>query len=228
MFHAVKRAFDPHALLNPGKAVPTPRPLRGLRRAARARRPAAISTLAAVLKHHGARRHRRAHRAHRCSGRPARTPLNCAARDRRRSTGARCAVSLSGAAGTRRHRRLRSAGTGADGARRHAARRHRDRCCASAASICPSSRRISARRHSGRHDRLRPCGSGARRVGPVRDFVLGMRVLTGAGQVLQFGGRVMKNVAGYDVTRLMVGALGTLGVLLEISRQGTAASAGTS
>lgn len=54
-------------------------------------------------------------------------------------------------------------------------------------------------------------------VGPVRDYVLGVRVLTGAGQVLNFGGRVMKNVAGYDVTRLMVGALGTLGVLLEIS-----------
>jgi glycolate oxidase FAD binding subunit len=54
-------------------------------------------------------------------------------------------------------------------------------------------------------------------VGPVRDFVLGVRVLTGAGQLLQFGGRVMKNVAGYDVTRLMVGALGTLGVLLDIS-----------
>jgi glycolate oxidase FAD binding subunit len=54
-------------------------------------------------------------------------------------------------------------------------------------------------------------------AGPVRDFVLGVRVLTGSGQVLHFGGRVMKNVAGYDVTRLMVGALGTLGVLLEIS-----------
>lgn len=54
-------------------------------------------------------------------------------------------------------------------------------------------------------------------VGPVRDFVLGVRVLTGAGQVLNFGGRVMKNVAGYDTTRLMVGALGTLGVLLEVS-----------
>ncbi len=44
-----------------------------------------------------------------------------------------------------------------------------------------------------------------------------MRVLTGEGRVLQFGGRVMKNVAGYDVARLMVGALGTLGVLLEAS-----------
>jgi glycolate dehydrogenase FAD-binding subunit len=54
-------------------------------------------------------------------------------------------------------------------------------------------------------------------AGPVRDFVLGVGILTGAGQVLRFGGRVMKNVAGYDVTRLMVGALGTLGVLLEVS-----------
>jgi glycolate oxidase FAD binding subunit len=54
-------------------------------------------------------------------------------------------------------------------------------------------------------------------AGPVRDFVLGVRILTGAGQVLNFGGRVMKNVAGYDVTRLMVGALGTLGVVLEVS-----------
>jgi glycolate oxidase FAD binding subunit len=51
----------------------------------------------------------------------------------------------------------------------------------------------------------------------MREFVLGLRVLTGAAEVLSFGGRVMKNVAGYDVTRLMVGALGTLGVLLEVS-----------
>ena len=52
----------------------------------------------------------------------------------------------------------------------------------------------------------------------MRDYVLGVRLLTGArAQVLNFGGRVMKNVAGYDVTRLMVGALGTLGVLLEVS-----------
>lgn len=54
-------------------------------------------------------------------------------------------------------------------------------------------------------------------AGPVRDFVLGVRMLSGVGQVLNFGGRVMKNVAGYDVTRLMVGACGTLGVLLEVS-----------
>lgn len=61
--------------------------------------------------------------------------------------------------------------------------------------------------------------SGPRRpyVGAVRDFVLGIKCLTGSGKVLTFGGQVMKNVAGYDVSRLMTGALGTLGVLLEIS-----------
>lgn len=54
-------------------------------------------------------------------------------------------------------------------------------------------------------------------AGAVRDLVLGTRVLTGRGEVLRFGGEVMKNVAGYDVSRLMTGAFGTLGVLLEVS-----------
>jgi glycolate oxidase FAD binding subunit len=48
-------------------------------------------------------------------------------------------------------------------------------------------------------------------------MVLGTRVLTGRGEVLRFGGEVMKNVAGYDVSRLMTGAFGTLGVLLDVS-----------
>lgn len=64
------------------------------------------------------------------------------------------------------------------------------------------------------------CGfSGPRRpyAGSARDFVLGMEVLDGNGQHLKFGGQVIKNVAGYDVSRLMVGALGTLGVLLQSS-----------
>lgn len=64
------------------------------------------------------------------------------------------------------------------------------------------------------------CGlSGPRRpyAGAVRDFVLGVKILNGKGEVLKFGGEVMKNVAGFDVSRLMAGALGTLGVLLEIS-----------
>lgn len=61
--------------------------------------------------------------------------------------------------------------------------------------------------------------SGPRRaaVGAVRDFVLGVRMLNGLGEDLRFGGQVMKNVAGYDVSRLMVGSMGTLGVLLEVS-----------
>ena len=54
-------------------------------------------------------------------------------------------------------------------------------------------------------------------AGAVRDFVLGTRVLNGKGESLRFGGEVMKNVAGYDVSRLMTGAFGTLGVLLEVS-----------
>ena len=61
--------------------------------------------------------------------------------------------------------------------------------------------------------------SGPRRpyAGAVRDFVLGVRMLDGKGTDLRFGGQVMKNVAGYDVSRLMAGSLGTLGMLLEIS-----------
>jgi glycolate oxidase FAD binding subunit len=64
------------------------------------------------------------------------------------------------------------------------------------------------------------CGlSGPRRpyAGSARDFVLGATIVNGAGEVLEFGGQVMKNVAGYDLSRLMVGAFGTLGVLLEVS-----------
>ena len=61
--------------------------------------------------------------------------------------------------------------------------------------------------------------SGPRRpyAGSVRDLLLGVRILDGKGTDLGFGGRVMKNVAGYDVSRLMAGSLGTLGVLLEVS-----------
>jgi glycolate dehydrogenase FAD-binding subunit len=61
--------------------------------------------------------------------------------------------------------------------------------------------------------------SGPRRAsaGALRDFVLGARLLDGRGRVLAFGGEVMKNVAGYDVSRLLAGSLGTLGVILEVS-----------
>jgi glycolate oxidase FAD binding subunit len=54
-------------------------------------------------------------------------------------------------------------------------------------------------------------------VGSVRDYVLGVTMINGRGELLTFGGQVMKNVAGYDVSRLMVGALGTLGLIVEVS-----------
>ena len=61
--------------------------------------------------------------------------------------------------------------------------------------------------------------SGPRRpyAGAARDVVLGVRMLDGKGHDLRFGGQVMKNVAGYDISRLMVGSLGTLGVITEVS-----------
>ena len=54
-------------------------------------------------------------------------------------------------------------------------------------------------------------------AGAARDMVLGAGLINGKGEALRFGGRVMKNVAGYDLSRLMVGAYGTLGVLLDLS-----------
>jgi glycolate oxidase FAD binding subunit len=54
-------------------------------------------------------------------------------------------------------------------------------------------------------------------AGNIRDFVLGVKMLDGRGEVLQFGGRVIKNVAGFDLSRVLVGSLGTLGVILEVS-----------
>ena len=65
--------------------------------------------------------------------------------------------------------------------------------------------------------------SGPRRVsfgptyGGVRDFILGARLIDGRGELLSFGGTVMKNVAGYDVSRLLAGSMGILGVIAEVS-----------
>jgi len=60
-------------------------------------------------------------------------------------------------------------------------------------------------------------GPGRAAAGGVRDFVLGASVMNAAGEELRFGGQVMKNVAGYDVSRLLAGSLGTLGLILEVS-----------
>lgn len=54
-------------------------------------------------------------------------------------------------------------------------------------------------------------------VGGVRDFVLGATLIDGRGDVLRFGGEVMKNVAGYDVSRVLAGSLGTLGLIVDVS-----------
>jgi glycolate oxidase FAD binding subunit len=60
-------------------------------------------------------------------------------------------------------------------------------------------------------------GPGRQSAGALRDFVLGVKAMDGRGDALSFGGQVMKNVAGYDVSRLMAGSLGTLGIILEVS-----------
>ena len=58
-------------------------------------------------------------------------------------------------------------------------------------------------------------------VGAIRDYVLGTVLLNGQGELLTFGGQVMKNVAGYDVSRLLAGSLGTLGLITEVSLMST-------
>lgn len=60
-------------------------------------------------------------------------------------------------------------------------------------------------------------GPGRGQSGALRDFILGVKVMDGRGDIVTFGGQVMKNVAGYDVSRLMPGSMGTLGLLLEVS-----------
>ncbi|WP_028311103.1 glycolate oxidase subunit GlcE [Derxia gummosa] len=61
--------------------------------------------------------------------------------------------------------------------------------------------------------------SGPRRpsAGALRDYVLGLRLLDGQGRLLNFGGQVMKNVAGYDVSRMLAGSLGVLGIVTEVT-----------
>ena len=54
-------------------------------------------------------------------------------------------------------------------------------------------------------------------VGALRDYVLGIQLINGRGELLTFGGQVMKNVAGYDISRLMAGSMGTLGIITQVS-----------
>jgi glycolate oxidase FAD binding subunit len=77
--------------------------------------------------------------------------------------------------------------------------------------------------HFGEEATIGGCGaaglSGPRRAaaGALRDFVLGAKIVDGRGRAMSFGGRVMKNVAGYDVSRMIAGTLGTLGLIAEVS-----------
>ena len=77
--------------------------------------------------------------------------------------------------------------------------------------------------HFGEHATLGGCvasglaGPSRPYAGAVRDSVLGMKVINGKGGILNFGGEVMKNVAGYDLSRLITGSQGTLGLILETS-----------
>lgn len=61
------------------------------------------------------------------------------------------------------------------------------------------------------------CGPRNAFAGSLRDIVLGCKIINGKGHLLSFGGQVLKNVAGYDISRLMVGSYGILGVILEVS-----------
>ena len=145
-----------------------------------------------------------------------------AAHSRRRHQGflrrARSTATSLDTAALRRHRRLRSDRARHHRARRHAARRHRSGAARRAARCSRSSRRISAR--------ARRSAASSPRVSRVRGGPTRARCATSCsacasstarGDELAFGGRVMKNVAGFDVSRLMTGALGTLGVMTEVS-----------
>ena len=61
------------------------------------------------------------------------------------------------------------------------------------------------------------CGPRRAHAGAVRDCILGTEIINGKGEYLRFGGKVMKNVAGYDVSRLICGALGTLGAIMSVT-----------
>ena len=60
-------------------------------------------------------------------------------------------------------------------------------------------------------------GAGRYRYGGVRDFLIGVRLVDGCGQIVRGGGKVVKNAAGFDLPKLMVGSLGRLGILTEVS-----------
>jgi FAD/FMN-containing dehydrogenase len=207
-FHRLKAAFDEHGLLNPGKGVPTLARCREYTQArAGTARHFAEAVMDTLIDDWIARISR--------SGQLAAASWRFAAAAASRSTAARKGEpSRSAATG---HRRLRADRTGGHRARRNAARRTgrdagRERAVAAlrAAAFRAGGDR---RRHAGE----RPVGPAPAGGGGGARFRSRRQAAERSGEVLSFGGQVMKNVAGYDVPRLMAGSLGTLGVVLEVS-----------
>ena len=77
-----------------------------------------------------------------------------------------------------------------------------------------------------RDDRDRSSSPRRLRMGPLRDTVVEMELVTGDGRLVRSGARTVKSVAGYDVHRLATGSLGTLGAIVQVARQGPAAPGG--
>ena len=232
-FHALKAAFDPDGLLNPGKNIPTLAPLRRIRLDARPSRRAAVSRTGALLM----RRRTRSRWTTASGSSPRSRARSRAARrshSRRRQQGvSRPPRGRHAELDTRSHRGIVSYDPTElvdHRARRHAARRTERRARRRRPDAAVRAAGASTvTRHRRRRGREPDC-LGPRRPwsGSVRDFVLGCRVITGEAKHLRFGGEVMKNVAGYDVSRLLAGSFGCLGVDHGSVAEGAAQAARTS
>ena len=205
--HGVKRAFDPKALLNPGKAVPT------LARCAEYGACACTAASCRILSFRGFD----------CPGLPG--PIRDAFAGKKalhlRGGGTKdfYGNALRGEVlDTRGYAGIVSYEPPSSWSRRVVELRfwNSKKRSMPMSNTCPSNRRISAPARRWAACCCRAVRAATRRAGALRDFVLGVKLIDGRGQVLAFGGQVMKNVAGYDVSRL-AGSLGTLGLIAEVS-----------